>query len=150
MNISSKSIVSMLATLTSQGHEIISCDFRTGEVTLRMTAQDARTDLVVAEYLSAGKIPAIKLDRQLYTKNGIVPGLLDSKNRVEALIASRFLVYEAVPAYTPPVAQPPAVHPAPMHNLSGTFQQDGLEPVDEPDSRFEDREDCDSWYDDEW
>lgn len=104
MTISSKSIISILSTLTGMGHEIVSCDFRTGEVTFRIFAVDEREDRVAAEYVARGLIAAIKLDRELYAVGGVPSGLAVSKARVEALVAARKLVYKTAPIYSPPVS----------------------------------------------
>jgi len=93
-----KDIVKVLAVLADAGHEIVSCDFRTGEVTFRcasLVGRDTREAQVVEilRYpatgpLSGSKIPAIKLHRALYGS-----GLAVAKAAVEALIMRHGLGY---------------------------------------------------------
>ena len=92
-----KDIVKVLTGLTDAGHEIVSCDFRTGEVTFRcasLVGRDTREAQVVEILrcdtgpLSGSKIPAIKLHRSLYGS-----GLAVAKAAVEALIMRHGLGY---------------------------------------------------------
>lgn len=93
-----KDIVKVLTTLSDAGHEIVACDFRTGEVTFRCASPagpDTREGQVVeilryaaAGPLSGSKIPAIKLHRSLYGS-----GLAVAKAAVEALIMRHGLGY---------------------------------------------------------
>lgn len=93
-----KDIVKVLTTLSDAGHEIVACDFRTGEVTFRCASPagpDTRESQVVevlryaaAGPLSGSKIPAIKVHRTLYGS-----GLAHAKAAVEALIIRHGLGY---------------------------------------------------------
>lgn len=100
-NINMPAFLKVLSNFATHGHEVVSCNFETGEVVLKVSidpAQMARTAMEegLLEILRKGqKIGAIKFYRDtMGVMTGRAPGLADAKDFVEAFMISSGLGFK--------------------------------------------------------